>query len=372
MIIDQRPFTLDRIVRTGITIGIFYGFILLLDYLSGILIPFVIAALLAYLINPIVHFFEKKIKKRGLAIAITLLLFTIVFGGLAIIGIPIIIKEISHMGTLLANLVNNTDLSNQAQQYVPTDVQQWVINFANSEEVQNFFNADNLQNAAKQVLPGVWGIFESSISMLVSIVGLFIILLYLIFILVDYDKIIGNWESLLPPNIKDNVVTFVDDFSDGMRTYFRAQALIASIVGILFAIGFSIVGVPMGIAFGLFVGMLNMVPYLQNIAFIPAAGLVLMHSLETGDNFWAMFGFTIMVFVIVQLIQEAILTPRIMGDATGLNPAIILLSLSIWGKLLGLLGLLIALPLTGLIVSYYKKYLQRANETQPSTIIVDG
>jgi predicted PurR-regulated permease PerM len=120
----------------------------------------------------------------------------------------------------------------------------------------------------------------------------------------------------------------------------------------------------MGIALGLFVGLLNMVPYLQTIGLLPSAFFALMYSLQTGTSFWVMMGLVLLVFAVVQLIQDMILVPRIMGDVTGMNPAVILLSLSIWGKLLGILGLIVALPFTFLLLAYYQRFLRRVEQQE--------
>ena len=131
-----------------------------------------------------------------------------------------------------------------------------------------------------------------------------------------------------------------------MNHYFRGQALVAFIVGILFCIGLAIVGLPMAVVMGLFIGLLNMVPYLQLISLIPTTLLCLVSSVD----------------IIVQCIQDLILTPRIMGKAMGLNPAVILLSLSVWGTLLGFIGLIVALPLTTLLLSYYNIYIETRDD----------
>jgi predicted PurR-regulated permease PerM len=101
-----------------------------------------------------------------------------------------------------------------------------------------------------------------------------------------------------------------------------------------------------------------MVPYLQIIGLIPAGLLALMHAVQSGVNVWTVLALTGLVFVVVQVIQDTILVPRIMGKVTGLNPAMIMLSLSIWGKLLGLLGMIIALPVTYLLLVYYRRLIQ--------------
>lgn len=147
-----------------------------------------------------------------------------------------------------------------------------------------------------------------------------------------------------------------NDVKVSMNRYFRGQACVAFLVGILFSIGFSIVGLPLAILLGLFIGLLNMVPYLQVVGFLPTLLLCMLKSATPASFWWLVFG-CVIVFVVVQLIQDMILVPRIMGHVMGLNPAIILLSLSIWGTLLGLIGMIIALPLTTLLQSYYERYI---------------
>ena len=141
-----------------------------------------------------------------------------------------------------------------------------------------------------------------------------------------------------------------------MNSYFRGQSLIALIVGILFSIGFLIIDFPLAVGLGLFIGLLNLVPYLQLIGLVPTIILALMKSLETGQNFWFIMLLALIVFAVVQAIQDMYLTPRIMGKVMGLNPAVILLSLSVWGALLGFIGLIVALPLTTLCLSYYRRF----------------
>ncbi len=157
-----------------------------------------------------------------------------------------------------------------------------------------------------------------------------------------------------------------------MNHYFRGQALVALCVGVLFCIGFLIIDMPLAIILGLFIGVLNMVPYLQLISLVPAILLCLVCSVDSGVDFWIIFWKCMAVYCIVQAIQDLFLTPKIMGKAMGLNPAIILLSLSIWGTLLGFLGLIIALPLTTLLLAYYDEYLiiiqQRRKRDEPKSI----
>jgi len=364
MILDNRPFTFDRVIRLILAAGFIWALIWLLGLLSDVLIPFAVALLLAYMMNPLVLLIQKKIPNRTAAVFIGLLIVTCALAFILWLIIPLIINEVSHMGRVLSDLANNTEFTERARQMLPPDLVQALKDYAASDEIQEYFKAENfwsiVETAARKILPGVWGIATGMASFLMGILGLAVIGLYLIFLLIDYQKVSTGWKGLLPPSYRDSVVEFVRDFESAMNSYFRGQAAVASIVGILFALGFFLIGLPLGILLGLFTGLLNMVPYLQLIALIPAFLLSLASSLETGTSVWIVIAMTGSVFVVVQIIQDTILVPKIMGKVTGLNPAMILLSLSIWGKLLGVFGLIIALPMTFLLLVYYRRYLARA------------
>ncbi len=354
----QPPYTFDRVVRILVSVGLLAGLIWLADYLSDVLIPFAVALLLAYFTNPLVTLVHRKIPNRAAAVAISLLGMLIFAILLSWLVIPLIAGEIVQMGRMVSDLVNNSDLAEKASQQLPPDIWQTIKNFFDRPEIKNFFEDINIwkiaQAVAQKVLPGVWGLIAGTASFMVGLVGLFVIGLYFIFLLLDYETVRG-WRELVPPAYRDSIVGFVDDFETAMSRYFRGQAAVAAICGVLFAIGFALIGLPLGILLGLFIGLLNMVPYLQIIGLIPAGLLALIHAVQSGTNIWMVVGLTGLVFAVVQIIQDAILVPKIMGKVTGLNPAMMMLSLSIWGKLLGLLGMIIALPMTYLLLVYYRR-----------------
>ncbi len=209
----------------------------------------------------------------------------------------------------------------------------------------------------KTTVSSSWTFLSSSLAFILGLLSWLIVVLYTIFIMLDYERIMLGFKQLVPVAHRKWAYRTGNDIKDAMNRYFRGQFLIASIVGILFSIGFLIIGLPMGVILGLFIGMLNMVPYLQLISLPITAILCIVCTASTGVNFWVIFWESMAVYVIVQCIQDLILTPKIMGKAMGMNPAIILLSLSIWGTLLGFMGLIIALPMTSLLLSYYNTYI---------------
>lgn len=357
---SDSPFTFDRVVRIAIAVGVIWLLITLVAYLSDVLIPFAVALLLAYLINPLTSWLQRKLPVKARIVSV-LLSLTIILGAVVLflsILIPMVATEIAQMQKLLTGLVNADQWQARLQAYVPEEIRIYIADLVSIEELVQLLNFENIRVFIQQILPGVWGVFSGTISFVVGLAVVIVILLYLVFILLDFDEISEGWKNLIPEQYKPVVLDVISDFTTAMRIYFRAQALIAFIVGLLFALGFWLIGLPMGILLGLFIGLLNMVPYLQVVGLIPAVLFAITGSLGAGESIWIMLGLVLAVFIVVQIIQDAILVPRIMGKATGFNPAVILLSLSIWGKLLGMLGLLIALPVTFLIHSYYKRFLK--------------
>lgn len=371
----EKQFTFDRVIRIIITLIILVAVFFILDYLSAVLIPFVVALILAYLMNPFVNFLQRLVKKRIIAVLLSMFILFGAITGIFMLIIPMIGNEITHMGELVQDLVQESDLEQEIATYLPENIAVTIEEFIASQDFQKLFESDQMGGVAdfavKKIVPTIGNLFSETISVVLGILSFAIIILYLIFLLIDYNDVIAEWKSLIPPKYKNMVLGVLYDFETAMNKYFRAQMLIATIVGTLFAIGFTVIGLPMGILLGILIGFLNMIPYMQNIALIPAIFLALMKSLETGSNFWVILGLVLLVFVVVQLIQDAVLVPKIMGDAIGLNPAVILLSLSIWGKMLGMLGLLIALPVTYLILSYYRQFIHKKHKIQGPSQIPD-
>ncbi|MCD8269346.1 MAG: AI-2E family transporter [Parabacteroides sp.] len=361
----ERPFTFDRVARIVFSIVIIGSILYLIAVLRNALLPFLIAWLLAYLMQPFVKFFQYKLKlkSRILAIMAVIISASLIIGLAATLIVPSIAQEADKTLSLMRT-------HNPTEGHIPFIPQSWVEYLETNVDINQLMellSRENIQNAIKQLVPKVWNILSNTFSILFSITIIFVILLYFIFILLDYEKITNGWINLIPVRIRPFAKGVADDVEQSMNRYFRGQSLIALCVGVLLAIGFKIVGFPLGVTLGLFIGVLNLIPYLQAIGIIPMVILSLLKSAETGDNFWIILGSGILVLGIVQCIQDLYLTPRIMGKAMSLNPAIILLSLSIWGTLLGFIGLIIALPLTTLCLSYYKRFiLMEDNDVPPA------
>ena len=352
---ERKKITFDSFIRAVILGAIIIGVLMLLKRLSGVLLPFFLAWLIAYLIYPLVSFFQHKLRLKNRIISIFCALFTLsVIGSVAFyLLVPPMIQEFLRVKDLLIEYFSTTHTASN----VPTTLSEFIRQNIDLHILEQMFSQENIFDALKVTVPKLWSLISESINLLFGFFTVFLILLYIVFILLDYESISEGWAHLMPRKYRKTVTGILNDVKDGMNRYFRGQALVALCVGILFSIGFLIIDFPLAIGLGLFIGALNMVPYLQIIGFVPTIMLAILKAADTGDNFWIIIASAAAVFIVVQIIQDGYLVPRIMGKITGLNPAIILLSLSIWGSLMGMLGMIIALPLTTLMLSYYQRYI---------------
>ncbi len=405
MTTNETRYTFDRVVRMVLGTAGIVLVLGLLRYLSDVLLPFAAAVILAYLLNPLVTVFERRTKRRGLAVAITLGALGIVGLGVLILLIPLTLSQVERFQEDLAKL--RDDLASSISRESPTETTVVAAEGASlaestigwtelkdgwmeyrreagtrsrSERLSDFrkklsgtYIGKSLDEAvryshsdefrglllglAKKLALGGWTVVAFALNLVLGLTGLIIVLLYLVFLLLDFPEYARTWPMFLPPQYREATVDFLTQFNDAMRRYFRGQSLVALLTGAMFSLGFSIIGLPMAVPFGLFIGLLSMVPYLPAVALVPAMLFAGLRAIETDAGFLGSVVLTLLVFAVVQVIQDTLVTPRVMGRATGLRPIAILLGVFVWGKLLGFMGLLLSIPLTCLGIAYYRRYI---------------
>ena len=358
----QEKITFDKFIRwAGIGLLVF-AVLFMVNYLSNVLLPFFVAWLLAYLLYPIVKFVQYRlhVPTRVLSIIVTLVFVISVIALVVYLIIPPMIEQFQKLGTLVSKYIQ-TSVHIES---IPAAIQQWMQE--NQQEIEKFFRSKDFTDALQKAMPKVFDFLGQTASVVISIIASLITLLYMFFILLDYEYLTDSWIKIFPKKSRPFWRELMGDVEREMNNYIRGQGLVALIMGILFCIGFTIIDFPMAIGLGILIGIMDLVPYLHTFALIPTALLALLKAADTGQNFWMILLAAVAVFAIVQVIIDMIVTPKIMGKAMGLNPAILLLSLSVWGSLLGFIGLIIALPLTTLLIAYYQRYVTRENEDEDS------
>ena len=363
----KQPITFDSVIRGALIALLLFGLGFLVNRLSSVLLPFFIAWLLAYLIYPLVNFLQNRchLRYRTLSIFAALIIVLTVITGILLLIIPPIISEFSKANGLFAKYAGRFLGDTGLIPYIQNFLNEWGSKY--QENILDLVKEKSFLDSLQAVLGQLWDIVYQTFDFAVGIIGSLIVLLYMFFILQDYEKFSNGWVSLLPERTRPFAAQLVTDVERGMNSYFRGQGLVALCVGILFSVGFLVVGFPMAVGLGMFMGFLNLVPYLQTLGFLPMVLLALLKSADTGENFWVIILPAVIVVCIVQVIQDMFLVPKIMGSAMGLKPAVILLSLSVWGSLMGVLGMIIALPMTTLLLTYYQKYVIAREQNQQET-----
>ena len=350
-----KEITFDKFIRGAGIVLLVLAVLFVTNYLSGVLLPFFVAWFFAYLLYPVVKFIENKlhIRVRGLSIILAMLLAVGVIGGVLWLIIPPMFDQIDKLGAVLTRWLHQTTHTNN----VTALIKEWI--WSNQKEIEHFLRSKDFTDALRGAMPKVFSVVGQTANIIISIVASMITLLYMFFILLDYETLTANWVRIFPRKNRPFWQSLMKDVEREMNNYIRGQGMVALCMGIMFCIGFTIIGFPMAIGLGILIGIMDLVPYLHTFALIPTAFLAMLKAADTGQNFWLVFGLAFLVFCVVQVITDMIVTPKIMGKAMGLNPAILLLSLSVWGALLGFIGLIVALPLTTLIIAYWQRYVTR-------------
>ena len=352
---NTQPYNLDRTVRLVINCVLFAAAIWLVNTLKGVLLPFLVGWLIAYIFEPFVQFNRELLKLKGRVIATLVTLFEVLFffTVLCYFLIPMIVHESAQMAAMLKAYAS----TQHSIPFVPESIHVFLRRHLDFELLASKLSRDEWLGMIEDGLSASWSVITGSISILMSVFSWAVVLLYVVFIMIDCERIYNGVRHMVMPKYRKRVFSVAHDVKVSMNRYFRGQALVSFIVGVLFSIGFLIIGLPMAVVLGMFIGLLNMVPYLQLVSLIPTTLICLVCSVSGDASFWTLFWEAMAVYIIVQAIQDFFLTPRIIGKAMSMNPAIIFLSLSVWGTLLGLIGLIIAIPLTTLLLSYYDRYM---------------
>ena len=357
----NREFTFDRVARIILLALVVLLLVLGLRAIWDVLLPFLLAGIFAYVMMPLVRFFQFKLRlrSRGLSVILTLLVMGALIYLAVIYVVPSVREEVEKTLQMISSYSGGQDLISML---LPKSVRNY---FTSNKTWGNFsrnLTVDKLIENTKLILDQLGGIINSTLSVFswgfVFLMGI----VYFIFILLDFENLGRGIISLFPVSLRPMMRTVSSDLDRYMNSYFRGQALVALSVGVLLTIGFNIIGLPMATAMGIFIGILNFIPYMQALGIIPLGLASVLMAAQNGENVFICLLLAYGVLMAVQFIQDMILVPRIMGYTMGMRPSLILLVLTIWGYLLGFFGMLIALPATMFLYSFYKRYILEDQE----------
>ncbi|KGN86476.1 MULTISPECIES: AI-2E family transporter [unclassified Porphyromonas] len=354
----RKPFDLDRTVRIIFTTLVGIIFIWAISAIWEVLLPFLLAGIFAYVMMPLVRFFQYKlrIRIRGLAVLLVFALIALVITLAVIYLIPALESEVSKTLEALSAY-------SQGQSILDMLIPDWLMSTLkeslNFQELSSHLSPESIVETSKTIWGQINGIVNGTLSVFSWGLVFFMGLLYFIFIMIDFEDLAHGLISLIPHSLQSPAKAALKEVDFYMNSYFRGQGLIALSVTVLLAIGFNIIGLPMATAMAIFIGLLNLIPYMQALGVIPLGLMALLMAAQTGQGVFFCLLLAYGVLLIVQVLQDTLIIPRIMGESMGMRPSIILLSLAVWGYLLGFFGMLIALPMTMSIYSLYMRYVLR-------------
>ena len=355
MQIFRQEITFDRFIRGTLFVALLALFVAGINWLSAVLLPFFAAWAIAWILAPVVNFLYVRcyIRPRFLAVILTLIGTTAIAVGALWLIVPPFLDGILHIKDALLRYLQNDSGHVVLPNWMQNLLQEWL----DSLQLEHKLKQGNVLQMLRTSLPHVWNVVQSTANVVISLASSAFALLYLVLLLADYDHYATIWLKYVPRSQRAFLEKLSNDMAHNMRGYFRGQMLVAISNGVMFSIGFWLIGLPMPVGMGIFVGVLSFIPYIQVLGILPAALLSLLQMADTGSSFWGMMALVFLVYVVVQVLQDTIFTPRIMGQIMGLSPAVVLLSLSVWGYIAGIIGWMVALPLTTLMLAYYQRYI---------------
>ncbi|MGH7956196.1 MAG: AI-2E family transporter [Opitutaceae bacterium] len=335
----------------------------LLAFFSSVLWPLAVAGVLALILRPPVASLARRLKlRRFTAVVLLYVLVVLLTTGALLLVVPPVIAQLIDFISYLPTLWEN------AWDYVQAHYPDWIAliqkQLANPS-VRNI--ADGIAAESKALfahaIPSLRAAFGGVLDVFAFLTHLAIIPVYLFFFLLmrgEPTSQLGQHLPFLRPSVRDDVVFLASEFVSIIESFFRGQILIGLCMGVLFAIGFTAIGLKFGLFLGLALGALNIIPYLGTILGLLVS--VPLAFFQPGGG-WQLLGLVLLVKGVVQCIESWVLTPKIMGHHTGLHPVAIIVAVFFWGTAFGgVLGMLLAVPLTAFFVTAWRlakrKYFQ--------------
>jgi len=354
-------------------------FVIALLKLHVIVLPFLAGLLLAFVVNPVVLKIQRRIRNRNLAVTLFLLASIVGLGLFLIFTVKYVNKDFNRLNRAIITLAaDNQETLGEMEEKVKQFAGKFIDLEAMGGNIQQQLDTVDIKKALQEnidvsqldmdaIKASLEGIFSSEkedvekkssgLSLGSWFVMLLTTLMYFVYILYEFKYFDGIREKYLSGKTKENIRLFLKDFKVTFLAYFKLRTRIVLILAGMYLITFLIIGLPGTILLTLLLGILAYVPYLQYLGLIPISLGCLVLSVEHSPGFLVYFGIILAVFILSSILEEVVLNPLIMEKNIGMNPVVMILALSVWGYLFGMLGLLIALPLTSLILIYVKRIL---------------
>lgn len=354
----REPFTFDRTVRIALFVLCVLALTWAIAAIWEVLLPFLLAGIFAYVMMPLVRFFQDTLRLRSRSLSV-LLVFFLTMGLFVLASLYLIPALQEEVVKTIEAIKQHSDGKSLTEQILPDEAAKYLESQLDFREMLQGLSLESILSTGESLWDKAGGLVSGTISVFSWTLVFAMGIIYFIFIMMDMEGLAQGLLEMFPSSARSTVKEMMKTVDYYMNSYFRGQALVAVSVGVLLAIGFSIIGLPLAIVMGIFIGLLNFIPYMQALGVIPLGLVAVLMGLQNGDNIFVSLALAYGVLMIVQILQDSILVPRIMGTSLGMRPSLILLALAVWGYLLGFFGMLIALPITMSLYAIYMRYVLR-------------
>lgn len=307
--------------------------VLLLWWLGNILVPFLLGAALAYVLNPLARRLERLGLSRLLAVALIAILVLVIIALAILLILPVLVSEVGEF--VKAMPVLGERLLGVIEPWLPMPLENIGERIASMGEA--------LRTSGSSVLQGVLSGVMSAVNVVVMLLLAPVIAFYL---LLDWDRMIARIDALLPREHVETIRGIMREIDRTLAAFLRGQALVCLILGAGYAVALMLVGLESALFAGLLAGFISFIPYLG--ALIGGAVAVGLALAQFWGEWWQV-GVVVAIFVIGQFIEGNILSPRLVGGSVGVHPVWIIFALSVMGALFGFVGLLIAVPVAAVV-----------------------
>lgn len=320
---------------------------LVLAVFANLVLPLLIAGLAGLVLYPVVTFLQNRLHVPRVVAVFILFVVIVLALGLGLIEVlPAALDQLAELFDTAPELLGN--LQEAIAREFPG---MWAMIAARMESVE-----------LDRVLPEFASARQFIMSYLGLVVGLFFVPLFIYFVLLSGDRLRDAVDSLLSvfgAETNRELVYLINVFVEYVTAFFQGQLIIAMSLGGLLAVGFTLIGLQAAIVFGLVLGAFNIVPFLGTI--IGLLTVLPVAYLQPGGGI-ELVALTLLVFAAAQAIESLILTPTIMADRSGLHPALVVISILFWGTALGgIMGMILAVPLTAFVVTLWSHFRARFN-----------
>ncbi len=331
----------SKVLRVFVALGLLAIIIVFLNRVWGVVTPFVVAVAIAYILHPVVKFFERRGLSRIVGIAVTYILLGLVVAVFSLFIIPVLVEEVNRLVDNVPHYVNEiTMFVAEAERFYAGPTIPPVLREAIDQALEKYQirleEGLDIDASMGAVMTGIGGFFGGMFQLILGPI-------LAVYFLKDARYFRERFRMMIPADYREAVTGFVQDANWVVSGFVHGRLIVSAIVGIIASVALALFGIRFYLVLGLFAGLTNLIPY-----FGPFVGAV-PALIVAGMDSWAMMIRVAILYVLIQQLDGLVLTPRILSHRMGLHPLAVIFAVLAGGALMGFWGLFLGVPIAGIL-----------------------